>query len=615
MPVARSWREHLVVLPVWAAVAVHAFCTGMWPVALVLGALAVAASLWSFPTSRPIRIWLTIAAAAVGLIMAFLFPPLPGRVAVDTGGRAVASAALAITVLTIFLRVPLRARFSPLVFALATVVAGGMAKLGQWYFLAVLAFAAFSLVAYACADLHGPSLWRLGRKRTLAVVGGGVLGTAVAVSLILFLPPANNRVSNWMMGLIPMPSFSGMSDGVRLQGSTDITLSDEIVLRVRGGGPGRLRGFVLTTYRNGRWSRGAPPKETAVPSAPLAGNQSILVTPVKSQTRYFFPLGAAQVHVQTGRAIRDGLGQWTAPPGENAGVASFVLAANPGLAIDPPSPADLVLQPELAQPLADLASQWTAGDVDPSIRLDKLVERLQGDFTYSLHHRRQTRLDPVLDFLLHRRTGHCEYFASALALLARASGIPSRVVTGYHMQEFNSLGGYQIVRERDAHAWVEAWIAGRGWQSYAATPAAYFQAIPSRTPWLRGLFDWLAAPGHASPISRSLIVGMAGVAILVALTWLLRRMRRRQVKKPAPQEIERSWPALEELLLALSRCGWHRDRSETLEHFSRRLRTTGDTQAAALIDEYARFRYGGIGQRAGLEPKMRVASRRLSQAG
>jgi hypothetical protein len=614
VPVARSWREHLVVLPVLAATAVHAVSTGMWPVALVLGTMAVAASVWSFPMSRPVQIWAYIAAAAVGLIVAFLFPPLPSRMAVDTVARAVASAALTITVVTILLRVPLRARFSPLVFALATVVAGGMAKLGLSYFLAVLAFAGAALVAYAWADLPGPRLWGLGRKRVLAVIGGGVLGTGMALSLILLLPPANSRVSNWMMGLIPMPSFSGMSDGVRLQGTTDITLSDEIVLRVHGGGPGRLRGFVLTTYRNGRWSRGAAPQETAIPSAPLAGNLAIQVTPVKSQTRYFFPLGAAQVHVQTGQAIRDGLGQWTAPPGENAGVASFVLAANPGLAIDPPSPADMVLQPELARPLADLASQWTVGSSDPAIRLDKLVERLQGDFTYSLHHSRQTRLDPVLDFLLHRRTGHCEYFASALALLARASGIPSRVVTGYHMQEFNSLGGYHIVRERDAHAWVEAWIAGRGWQTYDATPASYFQSLPSQTPWLRGLFDWLTTPRQASHIRRVLIFGIAAVAILTVLTWLLRRLRPRQAKQPGPRETERPWPALEELLLSLSRRGWQRDRSETLEHFSRRLPTTGDTQAAALIDEYARFRYGGIGQREGLEPRIREASRTLAQA-
>lgn len=71
--------------------------------------------------------------------------------------------------------------------------------------------------------------------------------------------------------------------------------------------------------------------------------------------------------------------------------------------------------------------------------------------------------DAVDDFLFNTRRGFCEHFASAFTLLARAAGIPARVVTGYQGGEFNPMGGYLIVRQSDAHAWSEVWIEGKGW--------------------------------------------------------------------------------------------------------------------------------------------------------
>ncbi len=69
--------------------------------------------------------------------------------------------------------------------------------------------------------------------------------------------------------------------------------------------------------------------------------------------------------------------------------------------------------------------------------------------------------DPVDEFLFDTRRGFCGHYASAFTLLARAGGIPARIVTGYQGAERNPLGNYWIVRQSDAHAWVEAWIDGR----------------------------------------------------------------------------------------------------------------------------------------------------------
>ncbi len=72
---------------------------------------------------------------------------------------------------------------------------------------------------------------------------------------------------------------------------------------------------------------------------------------------------------------------------------------------------------------------------------------------------RRFDVDPIEDFVANHRTGHCEYFASALTLMLRSQGIPARLVVGYHGGELNYVGNYYLVRQRDAHAWVEAYLA------------------------------------------------------------------------------------------------------------------------------------------------------------
>jgi hypothetical protein len=78
--------------------------------------------------------------------------------------------------------------------------------------------------------------------------------------------------------------------------------------------------------------------------------------------------------------------------------------------------------------------------------------------------------DQVAAFLLRHKRGHCELFASALAGMARSLGMRARVVTGYRVSEFNSIGGYYVVRESNAHAWTEIYCEGKGWITCDATP-------------------------------------------------------------------------------------------------------------------------------------------------
>lgn len=80
--------------------------------------------------------------------------------------------------------------------------------------------------------------------------------------------------------------------------------------------------------------------------------------------------------------------------------------------------------------------------------------------------------DPLTYFLLRRPPAHCEYFATGTAVLLRLAGVPCRYVTGFVSTEYNFFGGYWLARNKDAHAWVEAWLPSRGWVTVESTPAA-----------------------------------------------------------------------------------------------------------------------------------------------
>jgi transglutaminase-like putative cysteine protease len=93
---------------------------------------------------------------------------------------------------------------------------------------------------------------------------------------------------------------------------------------------------------------------------------------------------------------------------------------------------------------------------------------------------------PVDEFLFSTRSGFCEHYASAFAVVMRAAGIPTRIVTGYQGGEVNALGNYLIVRQADAHAWTEVWLKDRGWvrvdPTFAVAPVRVDTGILAAVP-------------------------------------------------------------------------------------------------------------------------------------
>ena len=117
-----------------------------------------------------------------------------------------------------------------------------------------------------------------------------------------------------------------------------------------------------------------------------------------------------------------------------------------------------------------LAGDWRAANADDIGVVRAALDLFHASFKYTLQPPLLGR-DSIDDFLFSTRQGFCEHYASAFVVLMRSAGIPARVVTGYQGGWWNDSGGYLLVRNSDAHAWAEVWIAGRGWVRVDPTAA------------------------------------------------------------------------------------------------------------------------------------------------
>ncbi len=110
------------------------------------------------------------------------------------------------------------------------------------------------------------------------------------------------------------------------------------------------------------------------------------------------------------------------------------------------------------------------GELTDGERIDLLEQHLLTRYTYTLDFLGRSGESPLEDFLFVYQSGHCELFASAMVLMLRSQNIPARLVTGFLGAELNPLEGYYVVRQQNAHAWVEAYTPNRGWRVYDPTP-------------------------------------------------------------------------------------------------------------------------------------------------
>ena len=155
--------------------------------------------------------------------------------------------------------------------------------------------------------------------------------------------------------------------------------------------------------------------------------------------------------------------------------------------VEPMAPPDraryLALPGDLPPRVIDLAHRWTDGLPTNEAKARAIEDHLRRDYGYDLKSPSQGTPQPVDHFLFESRRGHCEFFSTAMAMMLRAVGIPSRNVTGFVGGTWNRWGHYYAVREGDAHSWVEAYIdhpTRPGWQTFDPTPPSGAQPLEPR---------------------------------------------------------------------------------------------------------------------------------------
>src|SRR6266566_620159 len=345
---------------------------------------------------------------------------------------------------------------------------------------------------------------------TLSVAAGSIL---LGSALFFFFP----RFSAGYLGRAGFSSslMSGFTDNVELGEIGEIKKNSAVVMRVQTGKPIgydrlRWRGIALTTFDGKRWSSTEPNPQRLQP-----GDDGWIYTSPPAQkadspgpailyTVFLEPLATDAIFVPgkvvslKGNFTGEGGNSFTAIRRTYIFRDSTDTLLNPfhnytavryaGISRLPPRnavklrsastdyPSDIsaaYLQlPELDPRIPELTSQITKNAPTPFDKAVAIENYLRTRFTYTLKLTGRPGDHPLAHFLFETRAGHCEYFASAMAIMLRTLGIPTREVNGFLPGEYNDLGGDYIVRASDAHSWVEVYFPGNGWQTFDPTPAA-----------------------------------------------------------------------------------------------------------------------------------------------
>lgn len=279
----------------------------------------------------------------------------------------------------------------------------------------------------------------------------------------------------------------------------DVSLGDEsgdddraaLVMRVRsfdrdGGrihGPQYLRGRTMDRFDGRRWT------SSGTVHHPSTGEwqvrSEVLLEPMLGSL-VFGPPDLLSARSDQGPVRRGSEGELVhGQPGKRISYEAF---SRPGslAAVDEANEALLQL-PELHPGVRALAASIAPGRSDAASIVAAATRALGDGFTYTLDPPTPVG-DPLAWFLLDARTGHCEYYASALAVLLRARGVPARLATGFYSSEYSPASDYLSVRRGHAHAWVEVPVAG-GWAVVDATPTTAL-TVPE--------VSWLTLAGEAA---------------------------------------------------------------------------------------------------------------------
>jgi len=411
--------------------------------------------------------------------------------------------------------------------------------------------------------------------------------------------------------------------------------SDSVALRIASNDyPGYLRGKVFDEFHNSDWisssgGRLVPPTDTILAgmTPPLPGEFIFHLHDDRKISRcvdvtwwqkdlgelLFAPLGAVgfKTSTTTVSVNRHDVAQTV----NNLLETPYQVAVSDERLTDALTPelkARLLATPRTLDPrIHALAKRLFASCVTSEARISAVQAFLRDNFQYSLDIDIPHGKEPLAFFLFEKRSGDCEYFATATVMLLRLGGIPCRYVTGFLASEHNDYNGTWIARNKDAHAWVEAYVEPKGWTTVESTPAS---GIPERhetsslvariweavTAYLRDVTFRTRRLGFLyllkSVLSNRLLVlclAMLGAWIVMRIAKSRRANRTVNSESPHQKELRRLLKLLDKVA---ARRQFVRQASETIGQFADRIDQAPDLSAserpmARVYRQYAAIRF------------------------
>ena len=355
--------------------------------------------------------------------------------------------------------------------------------------MAVFGFRALARIAVLADFAEAPPARVLSAVPTRGISAAGVMAAGLlCVPLFYGLPRLKGPYAIAPFRVDDNLATTLAADRVDLESFAAAKRSDQVVLRLtasRGDWKRvvRLREAVFTTYHDGVWTRRPEPRRGAPwpPETVDDGREPVRIDLNLSGKGFLFlPYGFDTLSLADGRAatlLPDGLVQ--AAPGRRAvsyelGLSRPAAARGAGKsAID---------SSDVPPEIREYADKLLGDEHNPAAVYETIRDHLAKKFVYTLDPP-EARGDPLVDFVLHTHAGHCEYFASAAAMMLAARGIPARLVTGSYGGEVGVFSESIVVRGGNLHAWVEANLDGTGFAVLDPTPPS---GIPPST--TRGSF-------------------------------------------------------------------------------------------------------------------------------
>lgn len=405
-------------------------------------------------------------------------------------------------------------------------------------------------------------------------------------------------------------------------------LSNELVMRVRSPRPALYRAQVYDVYNGGRWTsssrvledvhRGGAsslvvPEERGEPAVP--GDELVQTFYVERElpNLIFHAYRAREVFTSSTSLRVDDFSSLRLPFTLEKDTIYSVISDVPrepdpsffatGNETDLGPSFDRYLQvpASLGPRFTTLAQQIAASSPTPVEKARAIQAWIKTNKRYRLDIPRDPPgSDPVNVFVFDRRDGFCEQIASTMALMLRANGVPTRLVTGFGQGERNLFTGYWDIKNSDSHAWVEVYYRGIGWIPYDPTfgvPSTsvsensfmfgtvahlFAKLVPGSA--VRSVFAAIGriahVPSWAAPLVATVVLFVVFAAAMIALA------RRRRGRLRTSDRVVLSWLDVEN---GLRKRGFVRQRSETVAEFANR---TQDEAVIKLSEEFGRLRYG-----------------------